>query len=193
MKIDGIRAVGWGAPILCMLILGFVLYSQNSAFKSASQDLVVANKELDDATKDKETTDKFKSSRYFATIDETNDEESSFLTYLRTTAGTFGVTLVQWSSTSAEFGKDKSISPVDAKSAAILKGIRRVSSSLTLSGKYFGLRQFIGELESSNRLYSLSGITWNRTDAGDNSLNVTVSRYVSSPNQVTETTTTAPK
>ena len=177
MKPDPLRILGWGFPILCMAIACWIVYSQNNAFRTTSLARDQANRDLEDAVRDKRDTDNAPKQRRYAAVPDVPDEEPQFMAFLRTRAMAHNVTLQNWTSQVSEYGKERAAPDQDQKMVAMLKGIRRVSVVLSLTGPYAGLRELIGEFESSDRLYTLSNLTWKRTVDG-NVLVVTVGRYV---------------
>ena len=88
----------------------------------------------------------------------------------------------RYQTTTVVYGKDKQATPADPGTAALLKGIRKISSTFTFVGEYADVRRLLGELESSDRLYTLTSITWALAkDGSSTSLSVTLSRYVAPP------------
>ncbi|MDR3688778.1 MAG: hypothetical protein P4L46_05305 [Fimbriimonas sp.] len=178
MKSDPTRILGWGFPILCMAVAFWVIFAQRSAFIEASNSLDLANRDVEKATKNKKGADTMLQEKKYAAVADTPDEEPTFINFLRQRATANGVSLDKWTSQSTEYGKDKNADKQDPQVTALLKGIRKISSFMTLSGPYPGLRQLMGELEESDRLYTLSNIIWNRNKVGDNTVTMSVGRYV---------------
>ena len=185
MKVDPTRIFGWGVPILCMTIAFYTIFTQNSAFNTASNARDQANRDLEAAAQDKNATMNLPRLPKYAADPDIPEEEPKFMAYLRTRALANNVNLDNWSIQALEYGKDRSSSNPDPKINALLKGIKKISTTLTLSGPYTGLRALIGELESSNRLITLSNVTWKRTNGG-NVLVLTVGRYIQPQTPATE-------
>lgn len=160
-----------------MAVACYIIFSQNSAFQAASAARDQANRDVENAAKDKKNADDAPKRRRFAAAPDTPDEEAKFLNYLRQHAALYKVQLVSETSATTEYGKDRSTAILDPKIAELLKGIRKISCNITLSGPYAGLRQLMGELEASDRLFTLSNLSWNRTENG-NRLSMIVGRYV---------------
>jgi hypothetical protein len=160
----------------------FVIFSQGAAFKAASAAHIQASQDVQDAAREKKEADSHGQEKRYAAVPEAPDEEPQFISYLRQRATFNGVSLDKWSSQTTDYGKDKGSSSTDAKTTALLKGIRKISSYITFSGPYQGLRLLMGELEDSNRLLTLSNVLWTRNKLGDNVLAMSVGRYVVSKN-----------
>jgi hypothetical protein len=79
-----------------------------------------------------------------------------------------------------EYGKDKGATPADPQKAALLKGIRKVSSTITFVGDYKNVRALLGILEASTRLYTLTDVSWVLSKEGT-TLRATIARYVMPP------------
>ena len=180
MKADGIRLLGWGIPILCMLIAGFTLYSERQQFEAASIAHNQAQRDVERAQQDFNASQGRPAGLRYATKDDLPEEEIEFLNYLRTRIAANGATLKSWFSQSVEYGKDKQAASKDDQTAALLKGIRKVSASLTLTGSYQNIRKFLGEIQGSNRLYTITGVQWSTTNYGTQ-MTAMVSRYVAPP------------
>jgi len=172
-------------PILCMAIAFYVILSQNSAFQAASAARDQANRDIEAAAQDKNATMNLPREPQYAAEPDVPEEEPKFMAYLRTRALANNVNLDNWTIQALEYGKDRSSSNPDPKINELLKGIKKISTTLSLSGPYTGLRTLIGELESSNRLITLSNVTWKRTNGG-NVLVLTVGRYILPKSSITE-------
>ncbi len=177
MRSDLFRALGWIIPIVCMAIAGWVLYGQNQAFADASARRNQAEREVQEAQKEYDMIKRLSSEHHYAAEDDTQLEETAFLTYLHARSAANNVRWGNYNTQSTVYGKDKQGANGDPKVADLLKGIRKISSTLNFLGDYQNLRKLLGELESSDRLYTLTNITWSLTDKGT-TLNMTISRYV---------------
>jgi len=171
------RILGWLIPALCIGLAGGLIYLQNQSFLRVSSQRNASRLEVQKAQEKKRLTDNLPSEHNYAAVEESRTEESSFLDYLKAQAATCGVAVVDWSSQSEEYGKSRSPSAEDQKRDALLKGLKRISSTVTVSGPFPGLRAMVMQLEASDRLYTLSSPKWARTPKGTN-LTVVVSRYV---------------
>jgi hypothetical protein len=178
MKADGLRILGWAIPILCMAAAGWIFYKENQEFHEADLAKNQAQRENEVAAREYQQLNEQPPGRRYASVDDVPEEEIAFLTFLRTRCAANKVNFKNWFSITTEYGKDKSSTPKDEKTAALLKGIRKISASLVLVGPYDNLRKLIGEVETSDRLYTLSNLNWLTVKEGTQ-LSLTVSRYVS--------------
>jgi hypothetical protein len=180
MKSDGLRTLGWVVPLACMAVSAYVLFTQRNNFLEASMAQNLANRDVVEAQKEKQKYENMPMEKRFAAVDDVPEEETAFLTYLRTRSISDDVTFDRWLTQSIVYGKDKVGAAKDERTTALLKGISRISSTVTLTGKYANIRKLVGELESSDRLYSLNNLNWVSSKFGTN-LTMTVSRYVAPP------------
>ena len=177
MKPDGLRLLGWAIPILCMAVACWILFKEHQDFIASDMARNQANRDLEVAAKENQAISEQPPGRRYAAVDDLPEEEIAFLTYLRTRCAANNVNFKSWSSQTVVYGKDKEVTSKDEKTAALLKGIRKISASLTLAGPYANIRKLIGEMELSDRLYTLTNLTWSTTKEGTQ-LGMTVSRYV---------------
>jgi len=177
MKPDALRTLGWVIPMLCMGVAGWTLYKHNRDLTAAATARDQAQRTLENLAKELKVQQGTPPGNRFAAADDLPLEETAFLNYLRTRFGANGVTLDTWSSLSTEYGKDKSTALKDERTIALLKGIRKISSTLTLKGPYSNIRRVLGEMESTDRLYTLTNTTWNSAKDGT-IVTLTLSRYV---------------
>jgi hypothetical protein len=174
---DPFRILGWVIPGICIALAGWIIYHQDRVFQGAIAARNQANIELEEAVHQKVVIDSMPAERRFAAADDVPIEESSFLTYLKARAAAHGVTLASWNSQTIEYGKANQGVVQDQQLASILKGIRKVSSTLSLTGTYGSLRALIGDIEASDRLFTLSNLAWTRSKGGT-SLTMVIARYV---------------
>ena len=165
-----------------MAIAGWILYGQSLAYTDASLKNNQANRDIQQAQKEKELYKSLKPSSRFAAGDDIPSEEPAFLNFLRARCEADHVLIDRYQTTTVVYGRDKQATPADAGTAALLKGIRKISSTFTFIGVYADIRKLLGELETSDRLYTLTNITWVLAkDGSSTSLSVTLSRYVAPP------------
>ena len=184
MKPDGLRILGWVIPILCMTVGGWFVYKEQQAFLVASDATRQSHRDAEKVAAEKKMYDELPPSRRYASVEDKPQEETEFLNYIRTRSQADGVIFDKWLSQTIEYGKDKLSQPKDDKTAALIKGIRKKSGSCSLTGTYSNIRNLIGELESNDRLFTMSGLTWTTAKTGT-VLSMTLSRYVSPPKPVT--------
>jgi len=181
MKSEGLRMLGWIIPIVCMTVAAWVLYGQNEAFSEASFKRNQANREVEEAQKEKDLYKLLPMEHRYASVPDVALEETAFLNYLRTRCAANGVRFDKYQTQTITYGKDKQATPPDPKNATLLKGIRKISSTITFVGEYGSVRKLLGELESSDRLYTLTNVAWALAEHGT-TLTMTISRYVEPPN-----------
>jgi hypothetical protein len=139
---------------------------------------------LNKATEDRALVLSLPNERRFAAADETQDEENRFLDDLRKKARDADATIVNWVSTRTQYAPDNTSG---------LAGITRVSCDLNVVGPYQDLRKLVGELTNSDRLFTISNVTWHRIDpapgstAYQNQLSFSLVRYVAPPTGVSPT------
>jgi len=177
MKADGLRMLGWAIPILCMAAAGWILFKENQAFVAADYARNQAHRDNEEKAKELEVYKNLPPEVRYAAVDDVPEEETTFLTFLRTRTTADNVTFKNWFSQTIEYGKDKQAAPKDPKVAELLKGLRKITGALTFTGAYQDIRKLVGELEESNRLYTQNNITWTATKDGTQ-LAMTISRYV---------------
>ncbi len=177
MKGDIYRFLGWVIPILFIAVAGWVFMTESREFAAASLARQNSNAAREEAAKELDKDKHLPAEARYAAVDDTQEEETAFLTYLRTRAAADHVGLENWSSQTLEYGKDKLNVQMDLQTTMLLKGIRKISGALTLTGTYESIRALVGELESSPRLYTISNINWSVSKSGTQ-LAMTISRYV---------------
>lgn len=170
--------LGWAVPVLCMMIAVWTFWSQRQQFQIESTIAYQAHRDNELQAKELETDENLPANTRIGAVDQTPEEETTFLTYLRTLGAMDHVELKNWASQTIEYGKDKVATPMDEKTAAVLKGLRRISGFLTLTGTYSAIRQMVGELETSKRLYTMNTLNWSVTPLSLQ-LSMNISRYVS--------------
>ena len=180
MKPDALRMLGWVIPIMCTAVAGWTLFRLNQDFMAAGEATKQAHRDNEKFAQELKLLQNLPAEDRYAAADDVPMEETAFLNYLRTAFQADNVTFENFSSISVEYGKDKVDDKMDGKTASLLKGIRRVSSTLTLKGPYANIRKLLGELELSNRLYTLNNLTWNSAKEGT-VLTMTLTRYVAPP------------
>ncbi len=180
MKRDHLyRILGWLLPILCMAASIYFILGQSAAFQAASKARDEANRKVTEAAHEQKESHTLQPRIKYATVEQSDDEESNFVTFLRNQTAADGVTLSNWSSISGDYGKDRGMLK-DDRVAGSLRGIRRITGTAILSGGYPQIRAFIGDLEKSNRLYTISNINWT-TLPTTTILRLAIARYIMLP------------
>lgn len=114
---------------------------------------------------------------------DTPDEQAAFLTQLRVNAAAAGVKLVSYNNLGMVVPP-----PQQDQKPAPQSIFRPVASTLTVQGRYLGVRAFAYSLLRANRLMNMNGVTWKRdTDGGTTTLSFTLIRYVTDPSVQVET------
>ncbi len=182
---DLYRVFGWLIPGLCMAGSIAVAVHQNGELKEAQNIRELALNEVQTVRLQKLAVEAQIGESRFAAAETSDLEQTLFLSDLRARVAKHGAVITNWTSQAAEYGKAEANSPTqnqtDPKEAALLKGVVKVSSTLTLSGPYSAIRGFLRDISSSDRLFTLSRIAWSRTKDGT-ILIVTISRYVAASN-----------
>ena len=176
MRPDGLRILGWIIPIVCMAISGWVLFGQNQAAGEARAKRDNAGRDLFEVQKERDLYAHLKPSARHAAEDDEPLDQDVFLNYLRGRCAQNNIRFDHYQTQNTTFG-EKGNTPSDPAKAALLKGIRKIGSTMTFIGDYQSLRKLVGEFEASDRLYTLSNIVWTSLKDGT-SLTMTISRYV---------------
>ncbi len=177
---DLYRVFGWLIPGLCMAGSVALAIRQNSALHEAQLDLDASLVDVQAAKIQKLAVDSHGGERRYAAAASSDLEQTLFLSDLRTRVATHGAVITSWTTRTAAYGNVGNASVAkaqDPQETELLKGIVRVSSTLTLAGSYSAIRRFLGDLSASDRLFTLSHVSWTRSKEGT-TLIVTVSRYV---------------
>jgi len=177
VKIDTFRILGWLIPALCIGTAGALIWKKNGEFIEAGKVRNQMHLAAQQALEKKREIDSWPVEHNYAAVPEGRTEESTFLDYLKSRCASCSVALSSWTSQTDDYGKGKAQVSGDQKIEALLKGLRRISSTVTVTGSYNGLRALVMQLEASDRLYTLSNPTWSRTPTGT-TLSVIVSRFV---------------
>jgi len=181
MKLDGFRILGWAIPLFCIALAGFLIWSGYSRLGSANLSLSAAQMSVQSASLARDEAEKKSGQARFAAVPLTQTEEPKFLNGLRDHAATRSIKINRWLGHPASAPGE--ISPVamgtqdPATLDPAIKSIIRVSGDLTIQGTYENIRNFLGDLSSSNRLYLLSDLKWARKDDLVE-LTVTVTRFL---------------
>jgi len=175
LTVDRFRVLGWLIPVLCSGASGWFVYQRNLELGTVSATRNQARIDVQKATEQKKQIEGLPVERRYATVNDSPSEEYTFITYLKTSAVMCGVTLTNLTSQSADPKND----PAAKENAAdpLMKGIDRRDTIITMNGSYGNLRNMISTLETSDRLFALSNLTWTRTESAT-SVTVDVTRYV---------------
>ncbi|MBS1726015.1 MAG: hypothetical protein JST51_04785 [Armatimonadetes bacterium] len=180
MRPEPYRILGWIVPAICFAIATFIIFSKHAAFTAKQSELDSASLKLQSARTRKTELDQKLPDQWYASVPANSNEETQFLNDLRERMHSTGVVLMQWTSKVQSYGVNANgqTDLAGGENAALLKGITRVDCDLTVGGEYSALRQFIAGLTSSDRLFALHNINWNRSDKSANQLTFSLSRYV---------------
>jgi Tfp pilus assembly protein PilO len=177
---DVYRIFGWLIPGLCMAAVVGVWLRQSNALSEADAERDAAVQAVQQAKVDKEAVLAQGQDQRYAAEESSELEQAQFLSDLRSRVARNGATITNWTTQKTVYGTNPNTSIPEEerkKQETLLKGITRVSSTLTLSGSYGSIQSFLSDLSNSDRLFTLSQATWTRSPQGTN-LVVTVSRYL---------------
>ncbi|RYG29292.1 hypothetical protein EON81_26975 [bacterium] len=108
-----------------------------------------------------------------AAIPEDALEESTYLTFLRSSAAQTNVQISRWTADT------RPTDTIKTPASPALAGIMALSGKVEISGNYRALLAFARRLEEDNRLYSLSTLMWNRAEGTEDvRLTTQITRYV---------------
>lgn len=168
-----------------MLLAVGVIFKQTGSLREVQAKRDLALQEVETAKLIKVKLDAQGLERKYAATEASDMEQTLFLNDIRARATKFSAVITNWKMLAEEYGSTandgKAVTNADPKSAELLKGITRISSTLSVSGDYNAIRGFLGDLVASDRLYNLSRVSWNRSkDPRSTSTDVivTVARYV---------------
>ncbi len=172
-----LRTLGWLIPILCMLVTATVFWRQSGVLLKAETLRDSAVVKIGQAVALRSAVDRQGQDRHYAAANDDGNEQNSFLDDLRLKAISSGATIVGWTANASTYGAQGGPSLVDPNDNNLVKGITRVDCLLTMKGPYAPLRNFVRDTTDSDRLYTLSGISWTRSGDGVTSLQLTLTRY----------------
>lgn len=177
-KLNQYRLFAILIPILCLGVGGWVVFNQ---YRRLGQLNIEQDKTEQNLAFQKRMIEEIGSQPLAAKepmAPASDAEQAAFLEGLRTIANDSGVVLTKWNNVAAP--------PVDPKKpAAVLPaGVSEALSTLEVEGPYENVRTFLYAIGLAPRLLNFSGIKWARTtDANSTNLKVTITRYVSPPEQ----------
>ena len=176
------RSLGWLIPIFCMMVTAAVFWRQYGVLKTAEAIRDSAVIRIGQAVAVKLGVERQGEDRHYAAANEDGNEQNGFLDHLRLKAISSGATIVSWTANASTYGAQGGPSLVDPNDNDLVKGITRVDCLLMLKGPYAALHTFVKDMTDSERLFTLSGISWTRAGDGVTSLQLTLTRY-RAPNQ----------
>lgn len=181
MSFEPYRIFGWLVPVSCFAISTVLVVGKHKELNARQMELDRASVALLSAQATKLDLDRQKPDRRFAAAVADSMEETLFLNDLRQRMHSNGVILIQWTSKALTYGSAPTgqAALAGGANADLLKGITRVDCDLTVSGQYTAIREFVGGLTNSERLFALHNIVWSRSEKGANQLTLSLSRYVS--------------
>lgn len=175
MKVDRYRVVAWLVSGFCLAVSAGLLANRHQAFVEAAHRNAQAAADLQKAREDSLAVLQRPHDAHVACAPRTPLEETQFLIDLRSRAHRCGVSIARWSSRSSSYKKDAGAAP--DPSDRILENVTKVSCDLQLDGPYPALRAFLRDLASTQRLFTVSGVNWNRGETSSE-LAMTIGRYV---------------
>lgn len=186
MKLSRVRLAAWAIPIVSFALAAALCVDRHAAFSAAVRRTRALESELSQAYAREDAMGGLKKAARFACAKRSPKEESVFFTGLRRHAALADVTIVRLRSQSETLGDDKGLAggpppaatPVGKESPeTVIKGVTRVGCQLVLDGSYPALRRFLQGLWKSDRLYTMSDVTWSRAPSGTE-MTLTLNRYL---------------
>lgn len=170
MNKRGVQMAVLAVPVVLGIILFAVAIIQRGRFANDTDRRQKVEREiaisLQNIDKEKETGDD-----RIAVADQGVQEESTYLTFLRSSATATRVDIVRYTATDPTINTGSA--PVDIKGATPIKG------SLEAVGTYRDLLAFMTRLEKGQRLLALNDVSWNRTEDVDQvRLSAEITRFV---------------
>lgn len=186
MKLSRVRLAAWAVPIVSFALTTALFIDRQTAFVASVRRTRALESELSEAYAKQDTMDDLKKATRFACAKRSPKEEPVFFAGLRRHAALADVTIVRLRSQAETLGDDKESNggpPASATPAGketpetVVKGVTRVGCQLVLDGSYPALRRFLQGLWKSDRLYTMSDVTWNRAPNGTE-MTLTLNRYL---------------
>lgn len=183
-RTDWLKTLSWMVPLGCFVLAGVLVFLQYQRMKLRSQE-VEETKKLTKSLQ--ETVDSWKTlegRERIPSVADTRQEEATFLDEVRQVAIVNGVKLVKW----VNEGNDPTrVAPPltpeqEAQIPAAVRGVRTLASNVEVSGTWVGVRGFVHDLLSSERLLTVKSGVWSRGDSpGETGFSFKLNRYVSQP------------
>jgi hypothetical protein len=189
MKQTDVRRIVIFLPIVCLIFGAAVAYSQYRRMVSFQEQQAALQVKIDRLQQTiKETTGQDASLK-IATFPRTVDEEPNFLNRLKLLAADSGVKIIRWTSTAKPAGVAPGTEA--SKQPPALKDVTEIASRVDIAGPYAAVRAFTVRALDSPRLLAINDIVWARDQKSGTKLSMTLSRYVTPPEAVSSTRTTA--
>ena len=175
---EQLRIAMVAVPSVAALALFIVSFQQRSKFVRDSEKRQQVERQISDLLKSMESQNSLAEAKKAAVTDEPL-EESRYLTFIRSSAQANGIKIVRWAS-NPRLPATSAPPPTDPNAASpALADVQPLTGTLEVAGPYRQVLSFARALESSDRLYNMSNVSWVRPDNGfDVHLSVFVTRYV---------------
>jgi|GEM_PF-1856488 len=170
---DQFRLYGWLIPIACTLTSGWMIYREQAELSQTNVLRESARIEAQNAIQEKQTIDSLPIEKHYATVADSPSEEYDFVTYLKSVAASYHLSVRNWTNDQSELGS----SIKGQSNAPISKDIKKLNTVISIAGPYENLRSLMSTLEDSDRLLALSNLNWSKNTEGA-ALTFTVSRFV---------------
>ena len=177
---ETIRALSWLIPTVCVIFAACLVFWQYRSLQLAKEEVksletnVASIKKSIDLWKTGENKEKIPYAQ------DTRLEESHFLDTVRRHALDNGVKLIRWTNEPPVVQSSEPNAKQD-QVPEFMKDVRTLVSTVEVAGTYDGVRGFVKDLLTSERLLSVRSGNWSRgDDANSNKFSFKLNRYVSS-------------
>lgn len=177
MNERNIRLLGWLIPAVAMAAAFGALFWQAQRLRDASTQRDHASQLLERALAQRGEAATQARRQVVAALPASAGEEEQFLSDLQRRVKAPGARILKWTSQAQPAGKpDRSNDPVDP----VLQGVTAIRSDLTLGGSFPALCAFLRDIQTGDRLFTVSNVNWNRAQPPEQGtvLTCTLSRYV---------------
>lgn len=175
-KSNALATLSWIVPVFCVLLAAAVTYIQYARFKRAINDSIVADEKTKAVQDTLSLASKGSAKALWPYLPATRQEETDFLSWLKTIAQQHNIKLLKW--TSIQSATPQSDSADDKKDKASV-GATPLKGQLEVSGNFDNASAFLNDLLGGNRLLCLDSVKWIRDAGGDGTnLSCTITRFV---------------
>jgi hypothetical protein len=153
------------APVVCLGLASWLIFDGQENLSKARAAHGQASTSLATNLGAQSAYSRIHSSSPIVARPESQLEGSTFLDGIRKHAALCDVSILKWSTTEEAFKEPE------------LSGLKRVSSHVSIVGRYANLFKFLDAMSDSPRFYTLSDVRWARHEQG-NRLDVSITRYL---------------
>jgi len=175
-KSNALATLSWIVPVFCVLLAAAVTYLQFARYKRATGDSIAADEKTKAVQDTLNLASKGSAKALWPYLPATRQEETEFLSRLKTVAQQHGVKLLKWTAVQAATPQPDSN---DAKKDEAAVEATPLKGQLEVSGSFDNATAFLNDLLGGNRLLCLDAVKWMRDAENDGTnLSCTITRFV---------------